>query len=762
MALGRKKSGGRKEPLFGLPAALADLRLSAEDRIPAAEERPKKPSKPRPDDGELPRERKPSSGRSGSKRRSKSRGRFSIGRLFYWGAVLGLWGAIAVVGLVIYVGAHLPPIQSLEIPKRPPTIQITGLDGSVLASRGEMPGANVSLKDLPPYLPKAFIAIEDRRFYSHFGVDPVGILRAAVTNVLHRGVSQGGSTLTQQLAKNLFLTQERTMARKLQEVELALWLERKHSKAEILELYLNRVYFGSGAYGVEAAAQRYFGKSAKNVTIAEAAMLAGLVKSPSRLAPNRNPEGAEARARTVLAAMADAKFITDAQAQASIGHPSYNVKPVGAGTVNYVADWIGEVLDDLVGQIDQSIVVETTIDPKLQSVAEAAIIDELAAKSVKFNVSQGALVAMTPDGAVRAMVGGRNYSESQYNRAVTARRQPGSAFKPFVYLTAIEAGLTPETIRQDAPIDVKGWKPENYTHEYFGSVTLTQALAMSLNTVAIRLGLEVGPKNVVRTAHRLGISSKLDANASIALGTSEVSVIELVGAYAPFANGGLGVSPHVVTKIRTNEGKVLYARADDNLGQVIEPRNVAMMNTMMQETLISGTARKAEIPGWTAAGKTGTSQDYRDAWFIGYTANLVTGVWLGNDDNTPTRKATGGGLPVEVWTRFMKAAHQGVPVASLPKAQPGNPFSNLMQAASQISPPSPSYQPPPQNTPQQTYPQQAYPQPVQSQAPLPAGGGYRAPPPVRTSAPPNPSARPESAAGLDGGWLSERLFGGSR
>ena len=363
------------------------------------------------------------------------------------------------------------------------------------------------------------------------------------------------------------------------------------------------------------------------------------------------------------------------------------MKPAGAGTVNYVADWIGEVLDDLVGQIDQSIVVETTIDPKLQSVAEASIIDELAAKSVKFNVSQGALVAMTPDGAVRAMVGGRNYAESQYNRAVTARRQPGSAFKPFVYLTAIEAGLTPETIRQDAPLDVKGWKPENYTHEYFGAVTLTQALAMSLNTVAVRLGLEVGAKNVVRTAHRLGISSKLDANASIALGTSEVSVIELVGAYAPFANGGLGVSPHVVTKIRTNEGKVLYMRPNDQHGQVIEPRHVAAMNTMMQETLISGTARKAEIPGWMAAGKTGTSQDFRDAWFIGYTANLVTGVWLGNDDNSPTRKATGGGLPVEVWTRFMRAAHQGVPVASLPKSQAGSPFSNLLQTASQVSAP---------------------------------------------------------------------------
>jgi penicillin-binding protein 1A len=730
MAWGRKKSGGRKEPLFGLAASLSELRLGPQDRVaPAEAEPPKKsPAKrsaPEPDE-DPPPERKPRASRASRKRKSRARTRRGLFRLFYWGAVLGLWAAIALIGMVVWVGAHLPAIQALEIPKRPPTIEIAGLDGSVLATRGEMPGANVSLKDLPPYLPKAFIAIEDRRFYSHYGVDPLGILRAAVANVLHRSVSQGGSTLTQQLAKNLFLTQERTLQRKLQELELAFWLERKHSKSEILELYLNRVYFGSGAYGVEAAAQRYFGKSAKNVTLTEAAMLAGLVKSPSRLAPNRNPEGAEKRAETVLAAMADAKFITRAQAQASIGHPALNVKAAGAGTINYVADWIGEVLDDLVGQIDQNIVVETTIDPKLQAAAEAAIIDELAAKSVRFNVSQGALVAMTPDGAVRAMVGGRNYAESQYNRAITAKRQPGSAFKPFVYLTAIEAGLTPETIRLDAPLDVKGWKPENYGHEYFGPVSLTQALAMSLNTVAVRLGIEVGPKNVVRTAHRLGISSKLDANATIALGTSEVSLTELVGAYAPFANGGLGVSPHVVTKIRTGDGKLLYARPSDQLSQVVEPRQVAMMNTMMQETLLSGTARKAEIPGWSAAGKTGTSQDFRDAWFIGYTANLVTGVWLGNDDNSPTRKATGGGLPVEVWTRFMRVAHQGVPVAALPGSQSGGFFSSIAQAAVASAVPAVG-------------------------SPLPASAAGR-PAPTRTS------ARPQAAGGLDG-WLVDRLFG---
>jgi penicillin-binding protein 1A len=396
------------------------------------------------------------------------------------------------------------------------------------------------------------------------------------------------------------------------------------------------------------------------------------------------------------------------------------VKPIGAGTVNYVADWIIDVLDDLVGQVEQNIVVETSIDPKLQSVAEAAIIDELAAKSVKFNVSQGALVAMTPQGAVRALVGGRNYADSQFNRAVTAKRQPGSAFKPFVYLTAIENGLSPDTIRSDAPINVRGWTPENYTKEYFGPVTLTQALAMSLNTVAVRLGLEVGAKNVVRTAHRLGIASKLEPNVSIALGTSEVTVLELVGAYAPFANGGQSVTPHVVERIRTAEGnKTLYKRPPELFGQVVDSRAVSMMNTMMQETLLSGTARKAEIPGWPAAGKTGTSQDYRDAWFIGYTANLVTGVWLGNDDNSPTKKATGGGLPVEVWTRFMRTAHQGVAVAALPG---GGFFSNFTTAQS--------------------------------------GSSQQAPPPASTrtaSAQPS-SQRPVAESGLDG-WLIDKLLG---
>jgi penicillin-binding protein 1A len=601
------------------------------------------------------------------KRKRSGKRRFGIGRLVYWGCVLSLWVLIAGIGTLVWIGIHLPPIESLEIPKRPPSVLILGANGATLATRGDMGGAAVPLRELPDYVPKAFVAIEDRRFYSHHGVDPLGIARALVADVLRRGASQGGSTITQQLAKNLFLTQERTVSRKLQEIALALWLEHKYSKAEILELYLNRVYFGSGAYGVEGAAQRYFGKSARQLTLAEAAMMAGLVQSPSRLAPSHNPDGAQRRAAIVIADMAEQKMITPDAARLALANPARAIHPSGGGSVNYVADWVMDAVDDLIGKFDEDIVVQTTIDPLLQGAAEQALDDTLNAKGDKFNIGQGALVAMTPDGVVRALVGGRNYGDSQFNRAIDAKRQPGSSFKPFVYLTALEHGLTPDSIRDDAPIAVKGWKPENFEHEYAGPVTLTQALANSLNTVSVRLTLEFGPEAVIRTAYRLGITSMLEPNASIALGTSEVSPLEMVSAYSTFANGGLAVTPHVIERIRTADGKTaLYDRTQPPLGRIVDARYVGMMNTMMHETLVSGTARGASLPGWPAAGKTGTSQDFRDAWFIGYTSHLVTGVWLGNDDNTPTKKAVGGGLPVEVWSRFMRVAHQGVAPTALP------------------------------------------------------------------------------------------------
>ncbi|HET9687817.1 MAG TPA: PBP1A family penicillin-binding protein, partial [Pseudolabrys sp.] len=546
------------------------------------------------------------------------------------------------------------------------------------------------LKEMPAYVAKAFIAIEDRRFYDHHGVDPFGIGRAFVANVLHRAVAQGGSTITQQLAKNLFLTQERTINRKLQEVLLALWLERKFSKAQILEMYLNRVYFGAGAYGIEQASQRYFGKSARQITLGEAALLAGLVKSPSRLAPTRNFDGAEKRAKVVLAAMAELSFIGRSAERTALARPPRIVAQPDMGSVHYVADWVMDALNDAIGHVDDDIIVQTTIDAALQASAEKALNDELAQKGDRNGVTQGALIAMSPDGAVRALVGGRNYTESQFNRAVAAKRQPGSAFKPFVYLAAVERGLTPDTVREDRPINVKGWQPENYGHEYFGPVTLTRGLAQSLNTVSVRLTLEVTPMAVIRTAYRLGITSKLEPNASIALGTSEVSVLELVSAYAPFANGGYALVPRVIDKITLTNGKLIYARNIQQFGRIIDARYVSMMNTMMAETLTIGTAQRASLPGWPAAGKTGTSQDFRDAWFIGYTAHLVTGVWLGNDDGTPTKRVTGGSLPVEIWSRVMRGAHQGVPVASLPGAPTGNFFSGLFGgSSSRPVPPAP-------------------------------------------------------------------------
>jgi len=645
-------------------------------------------------------------------------------RTVYWGAVLALWALIAGIGVLIWIGIHLPPIQSLEIPKRPPSVLILGDNGATLATRGDMGGAAVPIGELPDYVPNAFIAIEDRRFYSHHGIDPLGITRALVADIFHRGAAQGGSTITQQLAKNLFLTQERTVSRKLQEIALAFWLEHKFSKTQILELYLNRVYFGAGAYGIEGAAQRYFGKSARHLTLAEAAMLAALVQAPSRLAPNRNPQGAERRAAVVLANMVDLKMVAPGAAKLALAHPARAVKPPAAGSVNYAADWVMDAVNDLIGKYDQDIVVDTTLNPALQGAAERALVDTLDARGDKLNIGDGALVAMTPDGALRALVGGRDYGQSQFNRAVDAKRQPGSAFKPFVYLTALEHGLTPDTVREDAPIAVKGWRPENYERHYLGPVTLRQALADSLNTVSVRLTLEFTPQAVVRTAYRLGIASILEPNASIALGTSEVSPLELVSAYATFANGGIAVSPHVVERIRSADGKTLYSRTAQPLGRIVDARYVGMMNTMLRETLVSGTARAANLPGWQAAGKTGTSQDFRDAWFIGYTSRLVAGIWLGNDDNTPTKHAVGGGVPVEIWSRFMRAALGGTAPTPLPGLMPG--FGEPGWFSSPFAAPS-------------------------------AGASQPAVPPAGIGEA-QPSSRSENSGGLDF-WLLDKLFG---
>ncbi len=612
------------------------------------------------------RERRTSRKKASRGTRNRRRGLFGVfRRLVYWSLVLGLWAGIAGAGIVAWYGAKMPSATTWAIPDRPPNVKIVSVDGSLVANRGMTGGEAIGLHRMSPYIPNAVIAIEDRRFYSHFGIDPIGFTRAMATNLVKRRFVQGGSTLTQQLAKNLFLKPDRTLERKVQEVLLAFWIEHKYSKNQILEMYLNRVYFGSGAYGVEAASRRYFNKPARDVTLAEAALLAGLLKAPSRLSPARDPIAASERAQLVLAAMRDQNMIGDKELKVAINTPATRAASFWTGSEHYVADRIMEELPELIGEVHDDIIVDATVDLTLQKLAENSIRRLISTKGKELKVSQGALVSIDASGAVRAMVGGYDYANSQFDRASEAKRQPGSAFKPFVYLAALEQGNTPDSIRNDAPVRIGKWTPENYDGKYYGRVTLTEALSKSLNSVAAQLVMEAGPARVADTAYRLGIRTELKTNASIALGTSEVTLLELTSAYVPFANGGYRPPVHFIQRVTTVAGEVLYEYRHDGIPRVVREETVGQMNAMMSKTIEDGTARKAAF-GWPAAGKTGTSQDSRDAWFIGYTANLTTGVWFGNDDGSPTKSVTGGSLPAIAWNEFMVAAHEGVPVANLP------------------------------------------------------------------------------------------------
>ena len=650
-----RRNGSRIEPRFDAPSRRGDeFSVDDDDRVqPTGKRRRKSPA----DDRDF------SMSRRG--RRRSGGGGFGLGRLVYWGFILCIWAGIGSVGLMAYYAAKMPSVADWTVPQRPPNVRLVAVDGALLANRGTTGGEEVPLAEMSHYIPQAVVAIEDRRFYSHFGVDPLGLARAMVQNVLHRGLSQGGSTLTQQLAKNLFLKPDRTLERKAQEVMLALWLEHEHSKDEILELYLNRVYFGSGAYGVEAASRRYFGKSARDVTLPEAAVLAGLLKAPSKLSPARDPQAAADRSKLVLAAMRDEGVIGDKELRAALATAPERPPSTWTGSENYVADRVVDDLPGLIGDVKSDITVETTVDLTLQKLAEKSIRDLIDRQGAKLAVSQGVLVSIDNSGAVRAMVGGYDYGDSQFDRATEARRQPGSAFKPFVYLAAMEQGMTPDTIRNDAPVQIGKWTPENYNGKYYGRVTLATALAKSLNSVAAQLVMEVGVGSVVEVAHRMGIQSDITGNAAIALGTSEVTPLELTAAYVPFANGGLRPQVHFIKRITDAQGKVLYERPPERAPRVITLQVVGMMNAMMSETLDDGTARKAKFD-WPAAGKTGTSQNSRDAWFVGYTANLTTAVWFGNDDGHAMKKVTGGALPAIAWHDFMVAAHRGVAVAALP------------------------------------------------------------------------------------------------
>lgn len=582
-----------------------------------------------------------------------------------WTAVAAIWGVIAAGGIAAFYAYDLPDVDAALEATRQPTVTLLAVDGTPLATVGEVHGAPVRLTDLPAAMPNAVLATEDRRFHDHFGIDPIGLARAMVVNVRAGRIVQGGSTITQQVAKNLFLTPERSIKRKVQEVLLALWLERRFSKEQILTLYLNRVYLGAGTYGVDAASRRYFGHPARRLSTYEAAMLAGLLKAPSRFNPATDPERARSRARVVLANMVDAGYLTPAEAERAARAPRGDAAAGRGPIARYFVDWVMEQVSGFVAPGDSDLVVVTTLDPKLQDLAERAVADALGGPGAGLGVGQAALLAMAPDGAVRAMVGGRDYGTSQFNRATQALRQPGSAFKPVVYLAGLEAGLTPASRLLDAPITVDGWAPGNFDERYLGEVTLAEALARSLNTVSVRVAQRAGPQAVVAAARRLGITSPLKPTLDLALGTGEVALAELTSAFAAFANGGRGVWAHGIREIRDSRGGVLYRRSGSGPGPAVSPGHVAAMNRMLKGVLTEGTGKAAALDR-PAAGKTGTSQNFRDAWFVGYTAQLVAGVWMGNDGGAPMRKVTGGGLPAQTWRAFMEAAHRGVPALALP------------------------------------------------------------------------------------------------
>ena len=595
--------------------------------------------------------------------------RSALGRLFYWSAVLSVWGLIFLVVFFAVFARGLPDTSSLYQVDRQPSITYLDRNGALIATRGTQMAPPADLDALPDYVPAAFIAIEDRRFYHHPGFDPIGMMRAMATNVRAGRVVQGGSTLTQQLAKNLFLTPDQNMRRKVQELMLAVWLEMKFSKKEILALYLNRVYFGAGAYGIEAASQRYFDKSAKNLTVGEAALLAGLLKAPSRYSPVSESERAAARATVVLNEMEEAGVITAAQREQAVTQPVIVSRTLATQHAQYFIDWLDKSIRSLVGEPTEDMVVETTLDLTLQTAAERSvrrILDRDAGKGVQ----QAALVALDGDGRVRAMIGGSSYADSQFNRAVDAKRQAGSAFKPFVYLAAVEAGYTPQTPVVDQPITIGNWSPRNYSGTFSGNMTLAQAVAQSTNTVAAYVADQVGRDSVARAARRLGIESRIGLEPAMALGAVEVSPLEMATAYDAFANGGRRVDAYGISRIRTPQGRVIYQRQSGQSGQAINNPSLYYMNQMLRGVVTSGSGRSAAISGRDLAGKTGTTSDYKDAWFVGYTGGFVTAVWVGKDDNTAMRGVTGGSSPAAIWKGFMEAALPRLDAPAIPNGPP--------------------------------------------------------------------------------------------
>lgn len=595
-----------------------------------------------------------------------------------WSGWAAAAGVFVIVGFFFFVTWGMPSTDDLWEASGGQSITFLDRNGHVILREGAQNAPPVDLASLPPYVAEAFIAIEDRRFYQHFGVDIGGLARASAENLRAGRVVQGGSTITQQLAKNLFLTNERTWRRKAQEIALAIWLESKFTKDELLALYLSRVYFGAGAYGVEAAAERYFDRPARELTLLQSAMLAGLVKAPSRLNPARQDIGAARdRASIVLEEMVGAGFISDIERQAALSEEMLISQRNPAGVLGYYRDWIDPLLNEVIGTQRDDFIVETTLDIAAQRAGGEALNAVLGEQGEERRVGQGAVLAMDDSGGVRTMVGGRDYDQSQFNRATQARRQPGSSFKFFIYLTAMENGLTPWSVREDAPVTIRiadqpDWSPHNYTHEYHGPVTLSSAFANSFNMVAIRVANEVGGANVIETARRLGVRSPLHNYRSLALGAQEITLLEMTGAYGAMAADGFRVEPHGVVRIRrANSDEVMWSWRPSHHTRVINERERRLMDHMMHRVVEDGTGTAARIPGRQIGGKTGTGNEYRDAWFIGFVPGMVAGVWVGNDNFTTTQRVTGGSLPTQIWHRYMEVALRNVPVRELdmPRAE---------------------------------------------------------------------------------------------
>lgn len=594
---------------------------------------------------------------------------FNRAKLKRYAARFSLFGAISfyALGMAVLTGAafaakDLPSAETLWAPNRPVSVQIVDRYGRDVLVRGASSAPKVKLAELPAHVPAAILATEDKRFKTHIGVDPYGLTRAMTVNLKEGRYVQGGSTLTQQLTKNVFLTPEKTLRRKAQEMMISIWLEHAFTKDEILEMYLSRVYFGSGAWGLEAAAQTYLGKSASDLNFSESAMMAGLLKAPSRFNPVAYPERAAKRTALVIRLMAEQDLISRESHLNALRNPINIKRPQSDNSAQYFVDWMWDELELAIGTPVQDIVVQTTLDFDAQLTANQAVAAHI---DPERRANQAALVSMDGTGGVMAMIGGLSYTDSQFNRAAQAERQPGSAFKPFVYLAAFKAGLTPWDMREDAPIEIGDWAPENFTEDFKGLMTLEDAFRKSINTVAVSLGEEVGRDAIINTASDFGLDN-LTPLRSLSLGAQATTPLKLTASYLPFSNYGKAATPYGILSVSTADGTPLYDRKTKELSRILSAQNLAHMNLLMSRTVTQGTGRRAAITGRHVAGKTGTTNDFKDAWFIGYAPDIVTGVWVGDDDYASMNRVTGGSIPAKIWHDYMEFVLANMPDAELP------------------------------------------------------------------------------------------------